>query len=257
MSHRAAKIPVSVFVITQDEQHNIARLLDSVKDFAEIVIVDSGSQDETLNIAQQYDVSIYLQPWLGYAAQKQCALEKCSQDWVLNLDADEVVTDEMRDVICDIIQRQDVDAVRFNRNDRFIDQMPSGSIKKPNNVRLYRRCLAAFDAEQQVHESAIVDGKEIHVSASFDHYGYDDIATLVTKMNSYSCLKAQDKQRRGKRGSLLKLMFIFPIEFLRKYLLQRLFTFGRRGFILAVLNAHYAFMKEAKLIELQLREPKQ
>lgn len=249
-----SSIPVSVFIIAQDEAHNIGRLLDSVKQFAEIVVVDSGSCDETPKIAEEYGAKVYHQPWLGYAAQKQCAMEKCSQDWVLNLDADEVVTDAMKLCIQSMIKRDDIDAVRFQRNDLFIGKMPSGGIKKPDNVRLYRRCKAAFDTQQKVHETAIVEGHTECVDACIDHYGYDSIATLVDKLNTYSTLKADEKHAKGKRASMLKLVAIIPIEFLRKYLLQRLFMFGRRGLILAALNAHYAFMKEAKLLEHQLRE---
>lgn len=247
-------IPVSVFIIAQDEAHNIGRLLDSVKQFAEIVVVDSGSCDETPQIAEQYGAKVYLQPWLGYAAQKQCAMEKCSQDWVLNLDADEVVTDAMMACIRKMIVRHDIDAVRFKRNDLFIGKMPSGGIKKPDNVRLYRRCKAAFNVDQTVHETAVVEGHTECVDACIDHYGYDTIATLVDKLNTYSTLKADEKYEKGKRASIVKLVAIIPLEFLRKYLLQRLFMFGRRGLILAALNAHYAFMKEAKLLEHELRK---
>ena len=98
-------IPVSVFVIAQDEADNIERLLKSVKHFAEVIVVDSGSCDATPQIAERLGAKVFHQPWLGYAAQKQCAMEKCSQDWVLNLDADEVVTDAMRQCIAKMISR--------------------------------------------------------------------------------------------------------------------------------------------------------
>ena len=247
-------IPVSVFVIAQDEADNIERLLKSVKHFAEVIVVDSGSCDATPQIAERLGAKVFHQPWLGYAAQKQCAMEKCSQDWVLNLDADEVVTDAMRQCIAKMISRDDIDAVRFKRNDLFIGKMPSSGIKKPDNVRLYRRCKAAFDVKQKVHETAIVDGHTECVDACIDHYGYESIATLADKLNTYSTLKADEKHSRGKRASLLKLMVILPVEFLRKYFLQRLCMFGRRGLILAAMNAYYAFMKEAKLLEHELRE---
>ncbi|MCU7554819.1 glycosyltransferase family 2 protein [Alteromonas sp. ASW11-19] len=242
------KLPVSVFIVAQNEESNITRLMRSLTHFDEVVVVDSGSTDDTPAIARQHGAKVFHQTWLGFAAQKQWAMEQCKNDWVLNLDADEVVTAEMFKAIAEVIKDANVDAVRFNRNDLFLGKMPPKWMKKPNNVRLYRRAKAKFDTTQKVHESARVDGREIHVKASFDHYGYNDIATLVLKFNHYSSLKAKEKYQRGKRGSLIKLSLICAIEFWRKYLLQRHFTFGVRGFILSILNAHYAFLKEAKLL---------
>ncbi|WP_100644096.1 glycosyltransferase family 2 protein [Alteromonas facilis] len=254
MQEHSEKLAVSVFIVAQDEAHNMPRLMQSLSTFAEVIVVDSGSQDKTIDIAREFGATVYEQPWLGYAGQKQFALDKCTQPWVLNLDADEVVTDEMLEAIIKFVERDDIDAVRFDRNDLFIGKMPPPSISKPNNVRLYRRKNAQFDTSQQVHETAKIEGQITTTNASFDHYGYDDIQTLVAKTNQYSTLKATEKFNRGKRGSLLKLMLILPLEFLRQYLLKRMFTFGVRGVILAAINAQYAFLKEAKLIEQGLRE---
>lgn len=253
MSKPSDVIPVSVFVVAQNEATDLPQLLSSVKQFAEVIVVDSGSTDQTPQLAAQGGAKVLHQAWLGYAGQKQFALEQCKHDWVLNLDADEVVTPAMVTEIKRVIQQENIDAVRFSRNDSFIGRMPPSSVKKPNNVRLYRRNKAKFDTTQLVHETAKIDGNVVKVETCFDHYGYDDIATLATKLNTYSGLKAQQKFSRGKRGSILKLTLIVPVEFLRKLILQRLIMFGRRGFILAALNAYYAFLKEAKLVELGMR----
>ncbi|WP_100657589.1 glycosyltransferase family 2 protein [Alteromonas flava] len=255
MSERSNKLPVSVFIVAQDEAQHMPRLLQSLEAFAEVIVVDSGSTDNTREIARQYGATVYDQEWLGYAGQKQFALEKCTQEWVLNLDSDEQVNAAMLNAIRDFIATTDKDALRFDRNDIFIGKMPPAAISKPNNVRLYRRTKARFNTEQQVHESAVIDGPIATTSASFDHYGYDDIHTLVIKHNQYSTLKAREKFSRNKRGSIFKLMLILPLEFIRQYVFKRLFTFGLRGLILATLNANYAFLKEAKLIEQQLRKP--
>lgn len=249
-----SKLPVSVFIVAQDEEQHIARLMASLSVFAEIIVVDSGSADSTPQIAAEFGAKVIHQAWLGYAGQKQFALEQCSQDWVLNLDADEVVTDAMIAAIQQALTNDNCDAIRFDRNDLFIGKMPPAAMKKPNNVRFYRREKASFDINQKVHETAKCEGPILFVDAAFNHYGYDQISVLMDKLNVYSSLKAQQKFANGKSASLLKLMLIVPIEFLRKLLLQRLIFFGRRGFILAALNAYYAFLKEAKLLELHLRK---
>lgn len=241
-----SKLPISVFIITQDEAHNLPRLLDSLQPFAEIVVVDSGSRDNTLAIAEQAGARIVQQAWLGYAGQKQFALEQCTQEWVLNLDADEVCTQEMIAVMQTYMQQPHVAGLRFRRKDQFMNRFPPLLASPQRNLRFYRRDKAAFQVNKMVHESAQVEGAVVNVDAYFLHYGYNDVATLLNKINQYSSLRAEEKVRAGKKGSLLKLVLIFPIEFLRQYLLKKLVFFGYRGFVLAQINAFYAMLKEAK-----------
>lgn len=247
------KLPISVFIVALNEEKNICRLLESLKSFDEIIMVDSGSADKTIEIAESYSVRIFHQTWLGYAKQKQYAMSLCTHDWVLNLDADEELTPELIIEIGARIQQDDIHSLRFTRNDIFIDKMQPKHMRKPSNLRLYRKSFANFDEKQLVHESAEVQGKEVLTKKIFNHYGYNDIHTLIEKNNIYSSLNADEKYSRGKSSSTLKLICIFPFEFLRKFLFQRYFMFGRRGFILAIINANYAFIKEAKLLEHQLK----
>lgn len=250
------KLPVSVFIITQDEEANIARVLDSVSAFDEVIVVDSGSTDMTLEIAKSKKANIFHQDWLGYARQKQYAMDLCKNDWVLNLDADEALVPEHIELIDKIIHSNHYNSVRFLRNDMFINKPIPAFCKLPNNIRLYRKSKAKFNPSQQVHESAVVDGKETLIKTPFIHYGYNDLKTLVEKNNTYSSLRARDKFNNNKKPSLIKLLLIFPFEFLRKYLLQRYFLFGYRGIFLSMINANYAFLKEAKLFELYMRKKK-
>lgn len=242
-------IPVSVFIVAQDEAQNIERVLQSVKNFAEVIVVDSGSTDNTVSLATEAGATVIHQPWLGYAGQKQFALEHCTQDWVLNLDADEELTQDCIGVIQDTITQKEIAALRLSRNDIFMDELPGRWMKKPNNLRLYRRESAHFDTTEQVHETAIVKGREIRTDVAFTHYGYNRIDDLVTKNNLYSTLRAEDKFARNKKPSVIKLALILPITFIQKYLLQGRIFNGKRGLILATIDAFYAFMKEAKLWE--------
>ena len=246
------KIPVSVFVITQNEEKNIKRLLESLVDFDEIIIVDSGSDDRTLEISEGFEVKTYYQSWLGYAKQKEFAMSLCTNDWVLNLDADEALNEATRRVIRKVITEDNYDSVRFKRNDLFINKVFSNFTKKPNNLRLYRKSKAYFNEKTIVHESATVDGKELYVKEAFEHYGYNSISILTNKCNLYSTLKSQEKFNKNKKSSFIKLGLVFPFTFLKHYLLQGFIFSGRRGFIKAVINSYYAFVKEAKLFELEV-----
>ncbi|MDG1122699.1 MAG: glycosyltransferase family 2 protein [Glaciecola sp.] len=248
-------IPVSVFIVAQDEAQNIERVLRSVKDFAQVLVIDSGSTDNTVELAKAAGATVIHQPWLGYAGQKQFALTQCTCDWVLNLDADEELTSECIGIIKDTIVQENVDALRFIRNDIFMDQLPAKWMRKGNHLRLYRRQKAHFDVNQKVHETAFVEGKEVRTDIAFTHYGYNRIDALITKNNLYSSLRAEEKFASNKRPSLIKLTLVLPLTFFQKYILQGRILNGKRGFILATIDAFYAFMKEAKLWEKHLTKP--
>ncbi len=249
----ADKIPVSVFVITLNESHNIGRLLGSVSEFDEIILVDANSTDETVSIAKAIGAVVYRHDWRGYEAQKGLAMSYCSNDWVLNLDADEVATPEMKNVIRQVIKRKDIDGVRFKRNDRFIGRFMPNGINIPNTIRLYRKDKASFDDGRYVHERAAVAGREFSTKAQILHYGYDCLDVLMAKHNKYSGLRAQEKFDAKIKPSRLKLAVTLPLEFLRKYVAHRFMFFGWRGLILSTMIAYYAFMKEAKLHDKYMR----
>ena len=243
------KLPISVFIITKNEEEHIEKTLKSVSLFDEVILVDSGSTDSTLDIAKRYRAKIYTHSWQGYAKQKQYAMSLCSNEWVLNLDGDEEVNPSLISAFKEIIEQDKADSVRFWRNDIFINKPLSTWSKKPNNHRLYKRSKSFFDDSRLAHESATVNGKEIFINETFDHFGYGSIETLTTKNNIYSSLKANEKFAKGKRYSNVKLITVFPLVFIKEYFFQRKIFSGKRGLILAIMGAYYAFIKEAKLFE--------
>lgn len=244
------KLPISAFIVCKNEEKYIEKTLKSLNFVDEIILVDSGSTDRTLEIAQKYQAKIFHHDWQGYAKQKQYAMSLCNNDWVLNLDGDEEIPPELLPIIENIIQKNNVDSVRFLRNDIFMGTALSKLSKKPNNHRLYKKAKSHFDDSRLVHESASVDGKEIFIKEAFNHYGYGSIETVTHKHNVYSSLKAKEKYTKHKKFSNLKLLLIFPLVFLKEYFLQRKIFSGRKGFILSIIDAYYAFLKEAKLYEL-------
>ncbi|MAD04754.1 MAG: glycosyl transferase [Pseudoalteromonas sp.] len=248
------KIKVSVFIITLNEEKNIRRLLESTTLFDEIILVDSGSTDKTVEIAKEYGAKTYYKEWMGYAQQKQYALSLCTNIWVMNLDADEELTNTTMRVIKRVLKENKYEGVRFKRNDFFINGMYSKFTKKPNNLRLYKKENAHFNESTLVHESATVKGKELYVNEAFNHYGYNSIHILTDKSNQYSTLKSTEKFKKNKSSNFLKLGLVFPITFIKKYIIQGFVFSGRRGFIQSVIALYYAFLKEAKLFELEKKE---
>lgn len=256
MSHT----PISVFIITLNEELHIETVLQSVQCFDEIVLVDSGSSDKTLEIAERYGAKIHHQDWLGFARQKDYAMRLCRNEWVFNLDADESITAEHAAEIQKRVDERNVnksnaDAFRIYFEDVFWGASMSPSSAKRSIVRIYNKDKITFPTDRLVHENVrLVEGaKSASIPGRVIHYGYHSSEILMTKQNKYSSLKAQEKYNKGKRPSLLKLILIFPIMFIKAYFLRKMFLSGRRGLVHATIDAMYGFLKEAKLHELHYR----
>ncbi|MCR8684996.1 glycosyltransferase family 2 protein [Campylobacter ureolyticus] len=249
-------IKASVYIICQDEEKHIARVLESVKDFNEIIIVDSGSTDKTLEIAKRYNVAIFHKNFLGYSAQKEYAKNLCSNEWVLNLDADEELSDNLKDDIIETINENKCQALEIKIVDFRLKPWQIKAIKQISRVRFFKKEFGVYP-EKLVHESIKINGKILQVKGFIKHYGTDSISKKLEKTNTYSTLRANEKFNKGKKSSFLKLTFIFPVMFFKSYFIRRNFLNGRIGFIDAINNAFYAFLKEAKLYELYLKEKSQ
>lgn len=250
----SSKIPVSVFIITQNEEQHIARVINSCKDFDEIIVVDSGSTDNTKQIAESLGAKVVHNDWPGYARQKQYAMSLCKHDWVFNLDADEELTPEFLREIQSFIKQDNFVALKCRRNDLFLGRFFPTSIRLPTNTRLFKKASIQYYLDNLVHEGPEIKGKIKHTNVAFKHYGYADIETLNQKYEYYSTLKAQEKFNKGKKPSRLKLLLVAPLEFIRVFLIYRYCLAGLRGFIFAKLSAHYAFLKEAKLYSYHQRQ---
>jgi glycosyltransferase involved in cell wall biosynthesis len=243
-----SKLPVSVYIICQNEEQHIRRVLKSIKEFDEVIIVDSGSMDKTLEIAKEYTDKIYHQKWLGFAAQKEYAKNLCSNEWVLNLDADEELTHELKNEIEETMKEDAVDGLDIKISSQYLNKFNHPLSKFNRRVRFFRKVKGHYP-EKLVHESIVIDGKVKKANGFIYDYGTLDLKTHVTKINDYSSLRAQEKAEKGKKASLLKLVAIFPLAFFKSFVIKRGFLNGMRGFIAATNNAYYAFLKEAKLYE--------
>lgn len=243
-------IPCSVYIVTLNCAEWLESTLESVKDFSEVIILDSGSTDLTYAIAESFpNTRISHQDWQGYAGQKSLALAQCKNDWVLNLDGDEVLSSELKAEIEQTIQSNQLDALITPINDVFLGVPNSKHTKKHAKVRFFRKSKGRYDLENKVHENVIVDGQSVRAEGDIYHYGESSIFVKVEKNNQYSELKAQEKYQKGKVPSLLKLILVMPLTFLKSYFIRRSCLNGWRGFVNSMVNAFYAFLKEAKLFE--------
>ena len=250
-------IPCSVYIVTLNCAEWLDATLNSVKDFTEVIILDSGSTDRTYEIAESFaNTRIMHQDWQGYAAQKNSALAQCQQQWVLNLDGDEVLSEALKKEIVQVISENKIDGLIIPINDVFLGVANSKHTKKHAKTRFFRKAKGQYDLANKVHENVVVDGDVIKAQADIYHYGESSIFVKVEKNNQYSNLKALEKFEKGKHPSLIKLILVMPMTFIKSYFIRRSCMNGWRGFVNSMINAFYAFLKEAKLFEQHLKQNK-
>ena len=240
---------LSVIIIACNEENQIARCIQSVAWAKQIVVVDSGSKDNTVAIAKSLDAQVIETDWPGFGIQKQRALNFATEEWVLNLDADEVVSDALRQEICTVIQQDKADAYRSPIYLNFYGKSLYYSWSPKHHVRLYKR-LGARYTDAIVHESIMLppQARLGQLKEGIQHHSIQDITHALHKMNVYSsCSAAMRKQQRG-TPSLLKVVLSACWMFFRCYILQGGFLEGKDGFLLAVLSAEGSFYRGIKMI---------
>jgi glycosyltransferase involved in cell wall biosynthesis len=246
---------ISVAIITHNEEKNLRDCLESVKWADEIVVVDDGSTDETLNICQEYKARVYQEGWKGYSAQKNSAIDKTTNEWVLSLDADERIGLELRQEIEDALQENPpVDGYWIARKNYFLGRWIRYCGWYPDrNLRLFRKSRGRFQ-ERAVHEKVEVQGKTATLKHPLVHKTYRSLSGFLIRSDRYSTLAAGEMQRQGNTYHWWDVVFRPPLTFLQMFLLRAGFLEGYGGFLLSVLYSYYTFAKYAKLKELGPRE---
>lgn len=247
-------IPASVYMLTRNSERYLRQVLDSVAEFDDIVVVDSGSEDHTLDIAHGYNCRLFFNEWPGYAKQKTYAKSLCHYSWVLDLDSDEEVdADLLSDITHFMINEKDrYHGLQVRIHDRFLRHQRPGWIKTNSRIKFYHADYGYYDTDRLVHETVQLEGPSRLAKGYIIHHGIDSISVRVDKSNRYAGLRAEEKFNQGRRSSILRLACIMPVAFIKAYVFKRSFLAGRTGFINSVTVAYYAFLKEAKLYELEI-----
>ena len=252
------KLSLSVAIITKNEEERLADCLASVSFADEVVVVDSGSMDRTVEIASRLGAQVFDEPWQGFGRQKQLAIDKCTNDWVLVLDADERVTPEAF-VEIEKILNDPGEYVAFSlpRKNYFCGRWLRHAGWWPDRVvRLFRKDRAKM-SERLVHESLDVDGQVGEINAPLIHYANRNLEQTLAKVNKYSSAGAEELFANGVKASLLKAILRAKWAFWNNYLIRLGFLDGGEGFVQAVTDAMNVFFKYVKLRELAKNQEKQ
>lgn len=245
--------PISVCIITKNEERNIARCLNSVSWAAEKIVVDTGSTDATQEIARQLGARVYTQEWLGWAKVKNIAINHATHDWILSLDADEWLPPEAEPLITQAVHNDTPDSYRLGRRTFFLGRWIKHAGWYPDRqVRLFRKSSTRFQ-DVPVHEKVEETASTKDLAVDILHESYISLEQFVEKNNAYST--AQATQQQGQSHLLLKLVLKPWYRFLQTYIWKLGFLDGKEGFIAAVLKMWYEFLIIAKIFQMKKSPP--
>jgi len=244
---------LSVCIITLNEEANIGRTLKSVKDIAdEIIVVDSGSTDSTVGLAKQFGAKVFVEPWKGFARQKNSALEKATCDWILSLDADEEVSPELAAGIKTLLTggTPQFAGYTMNRRNLYFGKWIKRSGYYPDpKLRLVRRGAATFEL-RDVHEDMKMAGELGHVKGDMIHHAYPTLESFIEHANRYSSLGADMVARERKVSfSVVNIVLRPLVRFIWAYFFRGGFLDGREGLLVLMNHAAYVSWKYAKAWE--------
>lgn len=248
-------LPLSVAIITKNEEKRLPDCLKSVSFADEIVIVDSGSTDKTPDIAREFGCRFFVEEWKGYGPQKNSAAQKCNNEWVLIIDADESVPEEARQKIAETLRSPSADAYSVKRKNFFNGKWIRHCGWWPDRVvRLVRKSKGSF--QQSIHERWVTDGAVENLDAIIEHRSFDSYSAMLRKLDEYSTATAQQLFNAGKSTNALAPLIHGMSTFVRLYILKKGALDGFDGLVISLTNAGGSFFKYAKLLELQRKDEK-
>ena len=248
--------PLSVVIMAKNEEAVIARCIGSVNWADEVLVIDSGSTDRTREIAASLGASVYEQPWLGFSAQRNRGAELARHDWILFLDADEIVTEALAASVTQVLRGtpDPRDGYAVDRRGDFLgvllpnEARPS---KRRTFVRLCNRRCSAYDLDMPVHEEVRFPGESIPLGGVLLHWNGFTMDEFVPLFNRYATVEARTLDAGGKRATALDIFARPVLRFLWCYLARGGWRLGTRGLMHAMLKASSDYMRYAKLWELQ------
>jgi len=245
---------LSVIIITKNEALSIERCIRSVAWASEIIVVDSGSTDETVDICRSLGATVFeTLDWPGFGPQKQRALDKATQPWVLSLDADEYISDDLKQQILASITNEQINGYEIPRLSSYCGKNIQHGGWWPDYVtRLFKREHGHFSVDV-VHEKIIVNGLTQKLDSPILHETYVNLEEVINKVNQYSSLGAEKLDAQNKTSSIVHALFRGLWTFFRCYVLKKAFLDGAEGLMLAISNAEASYYKYAKLYLLNKR----
>ncbi|CAB3748767.1 glycosyltransferase family 2 protein [Paraburkholderia solisilvae] len=248
---------LGVAIITKNAAARLAECLQSVAFADEIVVIDGGSTDATVDIARTYGARVLTETdWPGFGPQKNRALDALATTWILSIDADEIVTPELAVSIAAALAEPRAQVYALDRLSAFCGHWVRHSGWYPDWIpRLFRRGAARF-SDDLVHERLVFSTPVERLAGKLLHHSYEDFETVLRKLDAYSTAGARQRHAAGQRGSFGKALARGAWAFVRTYVLRRGFLDGRAGFMIAVFNAGTVYYRFLKLAHLDARKPR-
>jgi glycosyltransferase involved in cell wall biosynthesis len=238
---------LSIVIIAKNESINIYDCVKSANFADEVLVIDSGSKDDTVKLAKKAGAIVFTRKWLGYGAQKNLAINLAKGDWIFSLDADERINKKLAIEILSVIKKNPESVFEVSRKSLFVSKFMTHSGWSPDfTKRLFKKGAGIFQ-EKSVHEHFITDFKVMRLKESLIHYSYRDLETVLKKINTYSSYGANDYSKIKRKGSLSKAIMHGLWAFFRTYFIKIGFLDGAEGFMLAFANAEYSYYKYLKL----------
>jgi len=241
---------LSVIIITKNEADNIRGALESIQWANDIIVVDSGSTDDTLQIARQFTDRVISHEWEGFGAQKNYANSLAVHDWVLSIDADERLSTALTEEIRSLLEHEPASrGYRIPRVTWHLGRWVRTTDWYPDyQLRLFDRRVSRW-SNRLVHESVVVEGPVSRLQNELEHRAYRNISHHLETIDKYTTLAATEMQQAGRRISGFDLVLHPPLAFLRNYFARGGIRDGSVGLIVSILNAYYVFLKFTKLWE--------
>jgi len=245
---KEVKVPISVAIITRNEEEKLPDCLESVSFVDDVVVVDSESTDRTVEIAKSYGASVFIEPWQDFSYQKQFAVDHCKHDWVFILDADERIPEETASRIAQLVKESysNMSGFSFRRKNYFHGRWIKHCGWWPNPVlRLVDRRKGSFDG-RAVHESWVAEGPVQELDSVIIHLSFRDYSELIAKLEQYTNIGARDLYDKNEQSGIFKSISHGLWMFMNIYFLKQGFRDGFDGFVISVMHGAGSFFKYAK-----------
>ena len=244
-------MPLSVAIITRNAASQLERCLASVAFAEEVVVVDSGSTDGTVELAERHGARVVRKEWLGFGAQKQFAVAAASHDWVLCLDADESLSPELREAMVEELKTPRGLVYAVARRNRFLGRWLKHGEGYPDwNVRLFHREHARWGSEP-VHEKVVAGSPVLRLRGDLLHDSAETLEKYLDKQNRYTSLQAESLRAAGRRATAFQLVLSPAVRFIKFYLWRLGFLDGVPGLVHITIGCMNSFNKYAKLKALE------